>query len=1358
PNALLQKLKNILFQKPEAFDLKVWWNIHYQIMDLEEGSLDNPALQEVVKARINLRNEMISQICKEDYPQLHELVQKRIHQIKDILEQDSSSLEVQLERENKTRDELHFLLRLLHKSQGKFPSSPSKTIEIELEDLEGILEVLKSQNGSTLDQVIHDRSITELSLFQKEYESFSQSLKESLSKIQGKLGWKFFEECHRLIRTGESLYRKLDQKECKIAEKGIEELHFCRKELKEKLILLPKEELLIFIESFFEASSSLMAKIEEVPLPKAIHLLENARLQLEDIRPLVEKLKENKDVRKRYKKFFTFFRNEEMEKKLQHRLESIFGYTFVSILENTILFLIFAVIGLLVFEWGWEKSLTPEAKRMLLQIDVAICFIFLAEFFLKLFLSINKFLYFRNHFWFDFLPSIPFSLLHLAQADVARAGRIARLGRLARLLRYVRVARPLIRLGRVFLFMLRVIDRLVKKYAGLLNRNIILFSQDQPLSPYLSVSLEDEIRSLLQKLNQKIKTTIKSLPVQKSAPLISTRLQRLSFLLEQTSLTEGEKLVSEEDLDFHSSESSIREIPLDQVIAQFLHLDEAKIQTYLGIEGAENFVRYIRVFDLPLLRRLPIIRDVIPYIKTETPLSITARAGRALGRILEKIVDTIYYFADFHGIITPSQLLDRIGRAMVNATKRPAFRLLTFGAFFFIIQAIIFVLDIRSLEPLTKWLSKNLGLPIVIIGAICSVPLAIGMWFMHIAGQASGFYEKVAEAQYINLLEELKYRHCQKDIHLLYERVLRHEHGTDEPPHSLEDLYKRLKVTCNLYLDKNEIHFEPWLEGHLSSMLYRDYLDGAVLHNTDVKTAEQLLGNLTIDNIKRHRLKYSKREMKYLEKLDISEAKGLLGPHIWFRFITDSIAQRTARLVVEYNLHCIPLEDQPLADDSEIQEMEKWLEKKFQKKSTSQDNTEESMKWEAKDLENLNYQTSEFTALHFLTPDPHREEYIESRFGPKVLQALKKDRKEMIRDIFGTYPLHLLPKSERILNPYQMYQDYFAGGKIFLLPFYFLILSFKGIVRFLRFLKSAIQEILHPGLAPIPQEEAHTGFGIALRNINRMRKAIFMEILRMRSFFDYEYLGIPTPGYSLELPSTVMEDLHFVGASAETVRFYQSVIDNRLSQMIKFRQFLKEEGLEGEGFIQFLKTFPNGERLVQERYRVMRILAISYLIDYQGIATAWNSRLELLHSFHRYLDDPPRLKKEGGKGPLFIPGKKIKLFENFLEETDLKVAEKEKQYLLNLFLKNRDFQNLASKALKLGTRENLKAMHRKIICQWHIWNQELVSLRTLQTLSIFDILNYRDVVYKLGEYHLDSRPLEEYEHSDLKSIISLAAK
>ena len=182
-------------------------------------------------------------------------------------------------------------------------------------------------------------------------------------------------------------------------------------------------------------------------------------------------------------------RGEWQEKLLALRLENLLGPRFVKAIETAVLWLILLLVGLIVTEGLLDRAhwLSDTHRAWLAWADLAICSALLAEFALRLALAPRKGLYFLRHFVIDFLASLPFGFLsyQLASEQVetglthaAKAIwllKFLRLGRLVQILRFVRLALPVVRIARLGLFFLRLSDRLVRKYAGLLNRNIVLF-------------------------------------------------------------------------------------------------------------------------------------------------------------------------------------------------------------------------------------------------------------------------------------------------------------------------------------------------------------------------------------------------------------------------------------------------------------------------------------------------------------------------------------------------------------------------------------------------------------------------------------------------------------------------------------------------------------------------------------------------------------------------------------------------------------------------------------------------------------------------------------------------------------------
>jgi voltage-gated potassium channel len=101
--------------------------------------------------------------------------------------------------------------------------------------------------------------------------------------------------------------------------------------------------------------------------------------------------------------------------------------------------ILFTSIGvLLVLGFSLLVPLPPEIKRILDWSDVAICAIFMCDFFLLLYLHVDRKRYLLTWGWLDFLSSIPL-------VDPFRWGRAARIVRILRLIRGLRGSAGLLR-------------------------------------------------------------------------------------------------------------------------------------------------------------------------------------------------------------------------------------------------------------------------------------------------------------------------------------------------------------------------------------------------------------------------------------------------------------------------------------------------------------------------------------------------------------------------------------------------------------------------------------------------------------------------------------------------------------------------------------------------------------------------------------------------------------------------------------------------------------------------------------------------------------------------------------------------
>lgn len=1329
---LSEQLENL-----SALSLQDAWALTQEGRHLEEVArlLESDSCELALQLREKAKSTLSRWVQEGRYDalELEVFLQERVEVLKKSFHENTLEIKEQTKLFYAYQEEILWMIHLVERAHQILPEDPINVIEVELKQINQQIQSLAKEGWDVL-QIKRANVVTQEALVVRQIDAYIHVLEREVGHELSPEGlWVMFERAHKLLRQAEMV---LQEESLPAEKKAI-------LETKKTQLLAIKEEVLKLMEeqtpenkefwlnSFYEFCSSLQSKIEEEPLPNAVHALEQVPVKFQDIeRLLPQEKKAEKPHRTKLKRFRKYFRNETLEKKLQYRLESIFGHRFVVFFDNFILFLIVAVIGLLFVEWKYEAYFHAHQRQfeILIYIDTAICCVFLLEFFTKLFLSSDRWLYFRRHVLFDFLPSIPFGLFHLAEANLVRMGR---LGRFARVFRFIRIARPIIRLARLVFLMIRVMDRIVKKYGSLLNRNLVLFEREA-FHLEAEKTVLNKLYDLQGKSFRRIRSGIRELPIEEQLEILSWRIDRLDILLEKTKIGTGEY---RSPLDEAQNAGSSRDIPLDYVVAELIRLDENKVQDILDPDIVNTLGRYLRYLDIPLVRKFPIIRALTREMKQKSNAQILAQLGRMLGRLSELMLRCIYFIADFRGIVTPQQLLDRVGRTLINSTKRPAVRLLMLGASFFLIQALVHYFNLHFLGEITDRLSRVLGTPVIIVGSICLIPLVIGVWFTSIAGQASFFYQQVAEAQYINLLKELKNKNCKRDTEILKQRVFRGENKEDSLEEVKHKFIERLNEKFNLRWDREERLFPVWAEGDMVLLMYFDYLDGAIFYRTDTKTSEQLLGNLVIDGIKRERLRYTKKDLKRLEKLDLSGAvKNFFGPQLCFNFITDSLSQRSARLLVEYNTNCFPKKWHANVSNAEQKSMQAWLEGKQRAESQEQ---MQKLKEKEKIPEGT-YRSTDFNSLHFLTASPERDNYIEQRYGEEIAELMKLERRGLFRNIFGTYPLHLLSKEVRTINLYQIYQERIAGGKVFLSPFFLLKAFLKGIGKVIKTLYKSVRIILNPELDDPHMQENEAGFHVAIRHINRMRKPVFMEILKMRSLFDYEYLGLATPGYSNPMNTTIQDDLNFIGAVATERRFYQEMIQQRERQMIQFRHFLHSQKMEEDDFTAFLKKFndPDGN-LVLEQRRVLRSLCTAYIINYRNLATNYEAYSAVQKFFKDYFSEKnlTRTLRRRKHPPFFASKKRKQLFEDCIEHTPYKnISGIDRFTCMNVFLRDSKVVEASKILIQTGGLTRIMEQVKDIIQHWAMWKQQLVCLRTLQTLSVMDIQNYRDTIYQLGCY------------------------
>lgn len=1122
-----------------------------------------------------------------------------------------------------------------------------------------------------------------------------------------------------------------------------------------------------------------LAALDEQPMEEAILNLKHLQMQMVWLRRLVLPLREKKDTihaefaqaLKQFQRMERRLQAETQEKKLQFKLEQKFGHRAVALSENIILVLIFLVVGLLTIEYAMK--LTPQVKTILIWVDTAICFVFLTEFFTKLYYAENKSLYFRRHFLIDFLPSVPFALIFsLFQGPVVSiaAGRAARLARISRMTRYIRILRPMIRVFRVLIFLMRALDRLVRRYETVFNRNVILFPDPNHQRQTTHLSIQSEIQGLRERCRKRMRMLLNSMEPDARLCYIQERTQEI---INQLSGHDGSSRA--QGLLQKNNDA----VYFDDLVEKMVNIDEIEVEELLGERFIHQMSRIFRVLAAPGVRSLPLIRGLAKAYMDLAPAALVAWLIQGIGRFLERIQRIIHWVGDLYGIVTGPQVLDRIGLTLINATMRPARRLLLFGFLFIFFTLFIQAFSIGWFKDAAKFLAKFLGTPIIVLGALSLIPLTLGFWFRMIAGETTDFFARISEAQFIARLKQIKQHKASFDLRHLVLRVLQPEavlrqQSITDPEQLITQLKEQLGQRGEFSLrelsrhassvDIPETHpllasSEQTIEDHPTELkstwserdrivlLYEDYLDGTPLHRSDTKTTNHLLGNITIQNIRKHRLGLSLVQNLRIEKLDLSRPRLLLyfGPYLWFSSITESLTHRIARLIVEYNQNCIPRRELDWYPEEERTLFEDWITHREERLEGIPQQQERQKK------DQKEFRTTEFTALHFLSAEPERDRSIQRSFGTRVARLMQEERKLLMRELFGYYPFHLMAKEHKTFNIYQSYQKHVSGGRFLLLPFKMIGWFFQSIIWGILRIKTLVTDILRPPSHVETQVKGKADFSIAIRKINRMRKPLYIECMRLRAAFDIEYLGFYLPGHEqsgLE-GNTYVTDLDFIGASKRETLEFEQLQETREQQILLFDHFLERQQWKGEQWIQKLHDIHPA--LAEKQGEVLRAMTSAFAADYKNVRTLLDAEhhINILLNAEEHSDFPhpsPSFWRSIGfrmsrmfKTLFYVrQDKELEWFECAWERLGhghRTPEEKQRHWELFLTYSSTFTSHLKCVAsLEQTPSENVADVLEHVMRHSSIWTEELLTLRTLQTLTQLDIQLYRELVHTMGAY------------------------
>lgn len=1018
------------------------------------------------------------------------------------------------------------------------------------------------------------------------------------------------------------------------------------------------------------------------------------------------------------------------DRQLAWRLESLFGPRAVAAWERFVLFTLILFVCLLAAEGPLVRMEGDPAHQGLVEIvfawiDLGVCAVFLLDFFVKLTLAENRARYLWRNWLTGLLPSLPFGFFayathHLAAADAADRLvllRFLRYARLPQMARWLRAARPAVRALRLVAFALRAGDRLMRQLTPVVNRNLVLFER-------AAIEVEEpkyrvELAALREQFIYRTPAVWEQLNPIAQRRVAAARLEDLAAIL--PALRADWVPAAQVDV------ATAREIPVESVVVRLLTTTPAQVVDAVGVNVAQSVRRWCRSLDVAGIRRLPGARSLVAAGRHADPAEATAHAANYVGMSLKRLLDRVYWAADLYGTVTAPQLVDSLGVWLVKGASRPARRLLLLGTLLLIVSQIALLLPSQALDDLVRSFKRLVATPLIVLGTICLAFLGVGVWFRRIASQATEFYEHVAEAQYINALKGLKRQLASRHYSLLEQNVIQPE--------------RRLSPVVNSECEPPASRIESDILA-----IWNDYLDAAPFHKRDAKTTMQLLGNLVLVSLRETRLNYTRRQRKRLRQLNLDQAYGgLRGPYLWFRFISRSVSQQTAKLVVDYNAHVLPLSRAATAPDVAVVRYADWLAGRLgaqpprtvlpcefhERERTVRNWRSGAGPAGAEDRQApWDFQGNDFTAMHFLSADSELEQDIRCRYGDTIADLMRRDRRDNIRRVFRTFPFHHWPKDRRTFNPLLVYQQHWAGGRALLLPLKLSMWSCVLLIRLMRKLAAVVGDVLQPTDVEVTGLTESDPFAVAVRKIHRMRQPVFLECLRMRAQFDPEYLGVALPESDRSndpLTSPVERDLACIDADQRIEQELRQMAVQRRRQMDDFRNWLKRFGWRCQ---------------TDEACRAM---AIAYAIDFQGLRRRLEATDFLSNAFAT-IADPQAPPPPSGRGVVrrlqsLLPQRQLRgRFERLFSQPAFRHMTAQQRAICRKQVENQRGSLLAAVitlTAYAGVDDPVEDAQQRLAAVSRdpsTWSRQLAVLRAVQTLTVIDLQMYCDLVHELGEY------------------------
>jgi len=296
---------------------------------------------------------------------------------------------------------------------------------------------------------------------------------------------------------------------------------------------------------------------------------------------------------------------------------------------------------------------------------------------------------------------------------------------------------------------------------------------------------------------------------------------------------------------------------------------------------------------------------------------------------------------------------------------------------------------------------------------------------------------------------------------------------------------------------------------------------------------------------------------------------------------------------------------------------------------------------------------------------------------------------------------------------------------VLLLPFRVIWNALVFGVRFVAWLVHCVAEVRTPTWEVDARSLQNADFAVALRKIQRMRGPAAEACIWLRARFDPEYLGQRLPGFDRSgiEQADVDEDLAFVGARPA---FAQDIEEERRRAG---RDVVRLSRLLSSGLADRIldRLDPRPEAFTPEHVRAAAAL---YVADVRRVRSHLSCR-EILDEVYE------RAARKAPLPRLRLPRVRLyRIFRRYWSEHGEGEAE-ERRAAWRATVHNMDGAADALHAWGVhgdaASQRGETILARLLRLPERVTDQ-LVTLRIVQTLSLIDMLNYREHVFRLGRY------------------------